>query len=86
MLKAPADNGLHAEHVKYLVLDEADKMLSLGLQPQLKRIRVLAIPKKRKAEEGAGVLAKSPKKQKRPQVCPPNVCVGVSLHCLWQSA
>ena len=59
---------LLAEHVRYLVLDEADKMLSLGLEPQLKRIRALVIPRKKKAEEaGAGVLAKPHTRQQRPQ-------------------
>lgn len=59
-----------AGHVQYVVLDEADKMLSLGLHPQLKRIRALVIPKKRKpGQEEAGVLAKPHTRQKRPQVC-----------------
>ena len=59
-----------AEHVRYLVLDEADKMLSLGLEPQLKRIRALVIPRKKKADEaGAGVLAKPHTRQQRPQAC-----------------
>jgi ABC-type Na+ efflux pump permease subunit len=59
-----------AEHVQYVVLDEADKMLSLGLQPQLKRIRALVIPRKSKAttEVGAGVLVKPHTRRKRPQV------------------
>ena len=33
-------------HVQYLVLDEADKMLDLGLQPQLDRIKALVLPHK----------------------------------------
>ena len=59
-----------AEHVQYVVLDEADKMLSLGLQPQLKRIRALVIPRKSKAttEVGAGVLVKPHTRRTRPQV------------------
>ena len=58
-----------AEHVKYVVLDEADKMLSLGLQPQLKRIRSLVIPRKSKsAEAGVGALVKPHTRRKRPQV------------------
>lgn len=61
-----------AEHVQYVVLDEADKMLSLGLQPQLKRIRALVIPRKSKAttEVGAGVLVKPHTRRQRPQVSP----------------
>lgn len=58
-----------AENVQYAVLDEADKMLSLGLQPQLKRIRALLIPRKNKSQEqGVGVLVKPHIKRKRPQV------------------
>lgn len=59
-----------AEHVKYVVLDEADKMLSLGLQPQLKRIRSLLIPRKSKSieQEGVGNLVKPHTRRKRPQV------------------
>ena len=34
----------HAGDVQYLVLDEADKMLSLGLQPQLDAIRAHVLP------------------------------------------
>lgn len=58
-----------AEHVKYVVLDEADKMLSLGLRPQLKRIRSLLIPRKSKfTQEGVGNLVKPHTRRKRPQV------------------
>lgn len=59
-----------AEHVKYVVLDEADKMLSLGLHPQLKRIRSLLIPRKSKStqQEGVGNLVKPHTRRKRPQV------------------
>ena len=68
-----------AEHVRYLVLDEADKMLSLGLQPQLKRIRSLVLPRKQKADqEGIGVLVKPQTKQKRPQVCLHSPCIAAS--------
>ncbi|KAL0036815.1 hypothetical protein WJX77_000238 [Trebouxia sp. C0004] len=61
---------LSLEHVQYVVLDEADKLLSLGLQPQLKRIRALVIPTRSKAttEVGAGVLMKPRTRRKRPQV------------------
>lgn len=60
-----------AERVKYVVLDEADKMLSLGLQPQLKRIRAVLIPRKSKAAEaGVGTLVKPHTRRKRPQVLP----------------
>lgn len=60
---------LGAEHVQYVVLDEADKMLSLGLQPQLKRIRALVIPRKPKPlQQGAGVLVKPHTRRRRPQV------------------
>lgn len=58
-----------AEHVKYVVLDEADKMLSLGLQPQLKRIRAFVIPRRSKpSEAGLGTLVKPHTRRKRPQV------------------
>ena len=65
--------SLGAEHVQYVVLDEADKMLSLGLQPQLKRIRALVIPRKPKAlQQGAGVLVKPHTRRRRPQVSHPS--------------
>ena len=77
-----------AEHVQYVVLDEADKMLSLGLQPQLKRIRALVIPRKSKGttEVGAGVLVKPHARRKRPQVSTINISNLVTLpvashHC-----
>ncbi len=77
-----------AEHVQYVVLDEADKMLSLGLQPQLKRIRALVIPRKSKGttEVGAGVLVKPHTRRKRPQVSTitifrPVTLPVVSHHC-----
>jgi len=58
-----------AEHVQYVVLDEADKMLFLGLQPQLKRIRALVIPRKSNSlDTGAGALVKPHTRRKRPQV------------------
>ncbi|KAL3156027.1 hypothetical protein ABBQ32_013014 [Trebouxia sp. C0010 RCD-2024] len=60
---------LTLEHVKYVVLDEADKMLSLGLQPQLKRIRAFVIPRRSKpSEAGLGTLVKPHTRRKRPQV------------------
>ena len=41
----PSSSGVHyAGSVGYLVLDEADKMLSLGLQMQLDAIRDLVLP------------------------------------------
>lgn len=65
-----------AEQVKYVVLDEADKMLSLGLQPQLKRLRTLLVPakKSRQEEEGAGVLVRPHTRRKRPQVLSQPTC------------
>lgn len=36
-----------AEAVQYLVLDEADKMLELGMQEQLTRIRQAVLPQAR---------------------------------------
>ena len=55
-----------------MVLDEADKMLSQGLQPQLKRIRQLVLPKGRKQREpdpegSPGALLRVPARA-RPQV------------------
>lgn len=44
----------------YLVLDEADKMLSLGLRPQLDRIRDLVFPEQQTKGASAKML--------RPQV------------------
>ena len=77
-----------AEHVQYVVLDEADKMLSLGLQPQLKRIRALVVPRRSKAttEVGAGVLVKPHTRRKRPQVSTitnfrPLILPVISCHC-----
>ncbi len=60
--------ALLAEGVKYVVLDEADKMLSLGLEPQLKRLRRLLVPSK-SAAKFAGPLLAAPLRS-RPQVCP----------------
>ena len=51
-----------AGSVGYLVLDEADKMLSLGLQPQLDAIRAAV-------QQPAGKQAK-PAARPRPQVRP----------------
>ena len=71
-----------AEHVQYVVLDEADKMLSLGLQPQLKRIRALVIPRKSKGttEVGTGMLVKPHTRRKRPQVSTSKISNLVTLH------
>ena len=60
--------ALSAEGVGYIVLDEADKMLSLGLEPQLRRLRKLLIPSKSPAEPVKPPLVLS--KQNRPQVSP----------------
>ena len=54
-----------------MVLDEADKMLSLGLKPQLERLRALLLPPP--AAEGAkpcapGAGAPEPSARTRPQV------------------
>ena len=61
-----------AGEVHYVVLDEADKMLSQGLQPQLQRIRQLVLPKGRRQREpdpegSPGALLRLPARA-RPQV------------------
>ena len=62
-----------------MVLDEADKMLSQGLQPQLKRIRQLVLPKGRTQwepdpEGSPGALLRVPARA-RPQVTGfPSLC------------
>lgn len=55
-----------ADGIKFVVLDEADKMLSLGLQPQLVRLRRLLLPVKRKGEVAASLILAP--RRKRPQV------------------
>lgn len=49
-----------------MVLDEADKMLSLGLRPQLERLRALLLPPP--AAEGAETRAPERGARARPQV------------------
>ena len=66
--------GVHAGNVGYLVLDEADKMLSLGLQPQLDAIRAHVLPDAPpapppKKQKGKGVQPVAP----APQVTPAHV-------------
>lgn len=55
-----------ADGIKFVVLDEADKMLSLGLQPQLYRLRKLLLPAKRKGAEDASLILAP--HRRRPQV------------------
>lgn len=46
-------DGAHAIRVgdvSYVVLDEADKMLSMGFDPQLKRLRKLLLPRRSAGE------------------------------------
>lgn len=49
-----------------MVLDEADKMLSLGLQPQLRRLRALLLPKAAPKALQGPVKAAAPRRT-RPQ-------------------
>ena len=58
-----------ADSVRYVVLDEADKMLGLGLQPQLERLRKQLLPLKRQAgQQLPGPIRNRPSARKRPQV------------------
>ena len=61
-----ARRNLCADGVKFLVLDEADKMLSLGLQPQLYRLRKLLLPGKKKSGVAAPLILAP--QGKRPKV------------------
>ena len=54
---------LSAGAVKYVVLDEADKMLGMGLKPQLTQLRKLVLPSKRKPKQSLLLVSKA-----RPQV------------------
>ncbi|KAK9811040.1 hypothetical protein WJX73_008413 [Symbiochloris irregularis] len=49
---------LSLAEVHYLVLDEADKMLDMGLRPQLERIKQLALPQKRLSRKQAAEKGK----------------------------
>ena len=67
-----------------MVLDEADKMLSQGLQPQLKRIRQLVLPRGRRQREpdpegSPGALLRVPVRA-RPQVTGSSFLCGHALH------
>lgn len=76
-----------AGEVQYVVLDEADKMLSQGLQPQLKRVRQLVLPKGRKQREpdpegSPGALLRIPARA-RPQVTGlPSLCGHAPVPCV----
>ena len=60
--------GSHAGNVGYLVLDEADKMLSLGLQPQLDAIRAHVLPEASAASPQKGSGKSQPPELLSPQV------------------
>lgn len=76
-----------AGEVQYVVLDEADKMLSQGLQPQLKWVRQLVLPKGRKQREpdpegSPGALLRIPARA-RPQVTGlPSLCEPAPVPCV----
>jgi superfamily II DNA/RNA helicase len=55
------DGHLTLSHTCYVVLDEADKMLSLGFQPQLERLKQQLLPAQQQQE---GQL-RQPKKKKK---------------------
>ena len=53
--------------VSFVVLDEADKMLSMGFEPQLTRLRRMLCPPKAAAAKAVADGSKEPVRQ-RPQV------------------
>ncbi|KAK9820851.1 hypothetical protein WJX81_002280 [Elliptochloris bilobata] len=77
LLDLADDSEIDLGGVAHVVLDEADKMLSLGLEPQLERLRALLLPEgsasARADDEGAerraaGEAAGGPGARERPQV------------------
>lgn len=77
------DRTLDLSHTVYVVLDEADKMLGLGLLPQLEQLRALLLPlpppgplpggakggkSKRGGADGAAAAAGTSAQRPRPQV------------------
>ncbi|GAB4823853.1 hypothetical protein N2152v2_010899 [Parachlorella kessleri] len=68
------DGSLSLGAVRYVVLDEADKMLGMGFQPQVDRLKALLLPPPVVAasaeQEGGGMASKAKGGQRaRPQVC-----------------
>ena len=69
----PGPTSPPAGHVQYCVLDEADKMLGLGFQPQIQQLKALLLPPAgaaAAAEQDGGAGARKQKKARRVQVGP----------------
>lgn len=63
--------ALPAGAVSVVVLDEADKMLSMGFEPQLTRLRRMLCPPKADAATGASAVEGEAPARQRPQVITP---------------
>lgn len=75
------DSGIVAfDHTSSVVLDEADKMLSVGFEPQLQRLKALLLDSKAAAVSTEPSRKKS-KKQKQQQQEPAAAAAGAGQQC-----